>query len=240
MKTKLKPELLDDIKLEHSCVTANASMNRERGLAGTNSYTKELRFNPLEFLKNRLKDHEQAIWLDLCCGTGKALTQAAEYFQESGLSERIILQGIDKIPMFRIIPENMENIRLIPASLRTWTPVGDYDLITCVHGIHYIGDKLGLIQCAGSWLKHNGFFIANLDISDLRLNDNRPMGSQIGKIFRQFGIDYNRTKHILSFSGKKNIKMPHHYIGADDQAGPNYTGQPAVHSYYRLQADGYH
>ncbi|MFD0205449.1 MULTISPECIES: hypothetical protein [Saccharothrix] len=22
------------------------------------------------------------------------------------------------------------------------------------------------------------------------------------------------------------------YLGADDRAGPNYTGQPAVHSYY--------
>ncbi|MCP4352585.1 MAG: class I SAM-dependent methyltransferase [Desulfobacterales bacterium] len=142
--------------------------------------------------------------------------------------------------MFHAIPENTENILLIPASLRTWTPAGDYDLITCVHGIHYIGDKLGLIQRAASWLKHDGFFIANLDITDFRLNDNRPMRRQISKIFRESGIDYNRTKHILCFLGKKNIKIPYHYIGSDDQAGPNYTGQPAVHSYYRLQADESH
>ena len=25
--------------------------------------------------------------------------------------------------------------------------------------------------------------------------------------------------------------MPYRYLGADDRAGPNYTGQPAVDSY---------
>lgn len=225
----MKPELKDDIKLEQSCVIANASMNRQRGLAGINSYTKELRFNPVEFLKDRLEKQDHVSWLDLCCGTGKALTEAAEYFQRSGT----VLQGIDLVPMFQVFPEKLNNIRLISASLRTWTPAMDYDLITCVHGMHYIGDKLGLIQRSASWLKPEGFFIANLDINNFRLSGNKPMGSQIGKIFKKFGINYNRTKHLLSVSGKKDVKISYHYLGADDQAGPNYTGQPAVHSYYQ-------
>jgi hypothetical protein len=28
----------------------------------------------------------------------------------------------------------------------------------------------------------------------------------------------------------------YHYVGADNQAGPNYTGQPAVDSYYEVVA----
>jgi len=29
------------------------------------------------------------------------------------------------------------------------------------------------------------------------------------------------------------VDLPYTYLGADDRAGANYTGQPAVHSYYR-------
>lgn len=28
------------------------------------------------------------------------------------------------------------------------------------------------------------------------------------------------------------MSLPYTYLGADDRAGPNYTNQPAVHSYY--------
>jgi len=28
------------------------------------------------------------------------------------------------------------------------------------------------------------------------------------------------------------VDMPYRYVGADDGPGPNYTGQPAVDSYY--------
>jgi len=39
--------LLDDGDLTLSAVVANCAMNRERQLAGVNSYTRELGFNPL-------------------------------------------------------------------------------------------------------------------------------------------------------------------------------------------------
>lgn len=59
-------------------------MNRERQLLGPNSYTRELGFNPLDWLRTRLTDDqrrafgsEQARWLDRCCGTGRAMLQAA-------------------------------------------------------------------------------------------------------------------------------------------------------------------
>lgn len=54
--------LLDDKSLAQSSVVANSTMNRERGLSGANSYTKDLGFSPLEWLEAR----RPARWLDLC------------------------------------------------------------------------------------------------------------------------------------------------------------------------------
>ncbi|MBO0869883.1 MAG: hypothetical protein J2P15_15085 [Micromonosporaceae bacterium] len=64
--------LLDDGSLATSSVIANCAMNRERQLAGVNSYAKELGFNPLDALLTRLAEQDRAGWLDLCCGTGRA------------------------------------------------------------------------------------------------------------------------------------------------------------------------
>ena len=33
--------------------------------------------------------------------------------------------------------------------------------------------------------------------------------------------------------GRKITTLSYVYLGADDTAGPNYTGQPAVNSHYR-------
>ena len=33
-------------------------------------------------------------------------------------------------------------------------------------------------------------------------------------------------------TGPVALSLPYRYLGADDRAGPNYTGQPAVVSYY--------
>jgi hypothetical protein len=42
--------LLSDAALAESAVVANCAMNRERGLAGVNSYARELGFNPVDVL----------------------------------------------------------------------------------------------------------------------------------------------------------------------------------------------
>jgi hypothetical protein len=57
--------LRDDEALHASAVVANSAMNRER----------ELGFNPLAWLVCRTG---AVSWLDLCCGTGRALGQAAD------------------------------------------------------------------------------------------------------------------------------------------------------------------
>jgi hypothetical protein len=61
-----------DEELERSSVVANNAMNRERGLDGVNSYARDLGFHPLKVLP------PNGSWLDLCCGRGNALIEAAQ------------------------------------------------------------------------------------------------------------------------------------------------------------------
>jgi hypothetical protein len=68
-------KLLRDDALERSSVVANCQMNRQRTLTGSNGYAKELRLNPLDVLLGRAG--AKVRWLDLCCGEGKALMEAA-------------------------------------------------------------------------------------------------------------------------------------------------------------------
>src|SRR5262249_16540493 len=140
--------LLDSDTLERSDVVANAAMNRARGITGANSYTKDLAFDPVAFLKGRLETQAQVSWLDLCCGTGKALVEGAQGFEKAGLSSRINLLGIDLVDMFYPHPARWGFLRLEAVSLSHWNTTSAFDLITCVHGLHYIGDKLSLLQRA--------------------------------------------------------------------------------------------
>lgn len=39
-------------------------------------------------------------WLDLCCGTGRALVQAAHQLRRDGLADRITLVGVDLVDHF--------------------------------------------------------------------------------------------------------------------------------------------
>lgn len=82
-------------------------------------------------------------------------------------------------------------VRFVTASITAWAPGAAADLVTCVHGLHYVGDKLGALLRAASRLTPGGAFAANFDGA-----------------------------------------LPFRYLGAGDRAGPNYTGRPAVHSYY--------
>lgn len=223
-------QLLDNSALEQSSIVANSLMNRERGCTGGNSYEKELSLNPIEFLRQRLQTQKQVAWLDICCGTGKALIEAANYFHANGLSARVQICGIDLVAMFLPYEETFSHLRLVESAVFDWEPDQEFDLITCVHGLHYIGDKLSFLQKAACWLKPDGLFIGHLDPANLRLikGDNSPFLKNL----RQAGFQYSARKNLLSLAGQKHFAIQYKYLGADDQAGPNYTGQSAVNSYY--------
>ena len=225
-------KLIGDEILERSAVVANCRMNRERDFLGTNGYCRELGFNPLIFLNERVDQGRSVAWLDLCCGTGKALIQAAAMAQSEGSGSRIEILGVDLVGEFPRVDPTGAGLRLVEASLTSWRPDRSFDLITCVHGMHYVGDKLGLIARAASWLVADGLFVASLDLANFKLSDGRVSNRWVAAALRRAGLAYDRPKRLLACRGRILIDLPYQYLGADDQAGPNYTGQPAVNSHY--------
>src|SRR5262245_19288862 len=144
-------KLLDRLNLEKSSVVANSAMNRERGIEGGNSYEKELAFNPIIFLQKRLQEEKSVTWLDICCGTGKALIEAVQIFHSRKIDSKLQITGIDLVSFFAPIPSNVHCLQLIESSIFDWQADNEFDLITCVHGLHYLGDKIGAVQKATSW-----------------------------------------------------------------------------------------
>jgi len=227
--------LLNDEELENSAVVANCEMNRERSLSGSNGYAKEVGLHPLEFLKVRVEAGRSAAWLDLCCGSGRALIEAAEAAQVDGW--RADIAGIDLAGMFYRHERPGAAPTLIRESLRSWRPDRSYDLITCVHGLHYMGDKLRTIAHAASCLVDDGLFVANLALENLKLSVETTTSREAATALRRTGLEYDRRKRLVICRGRKEIDFPYLYLGAEDGAGANYTGQPAVNSHYRTLTD---
>ncbi len=160
------------------------------------------------------------------------MIEAARIAREEGLDLDII--GVDLAGMFRPIDPGMESPSLVEASLRGWQPGRSFDLVTCVHALHYVGDKLGLVARAGSCLAEDGQFAASLDVHSLKAADGRSIGGRLAADLRRAGLAYDRRRRLLTGRGPRTLNLPYRYLGADDQAGPNYTGQPAVDSYYAI------
>jgi SAM-dependent methyltransferase len=148
------------------------------------------------------------------------------------LLEPFSIVGIDLVSMFD--PHSKApNLQLLEADLSNWAPLEKFDLITCVHGLHYIGDKLNLISRAVSWLTPDGVFKANLDLKSLRRGIESSKQIPV-RVLERKGLTYNRATHVLSCEGHRDAEFSQFdYLGADDQAGPNYTRQPAVNSHYK-------
>ena len=217
--------MLDDSALERSSVAANCAMNRERGLAGPNSYTKELGFDPLGWVRGR----PDAAWLDLCCGSGRALIEASRWLTMMGDPDGVRLVGVDLVDYFAEPPVE-QRVEFLTASIAAWLPHGSFDLITCVHGLHYVGDKLGVLARALTWLRPGGLFVADLDLANVKAPGGpRRLAAQL----RAQGVAYDGRRRRLTCEGPRILKLPYEYVGADDHAGPNYTGQPVVDSHYR-------
>lgn len=227
--------LLDDATLELSAVVANCAMNRERQLAGVNSYTRELGFNPLQMLTAQIAGSGAtgtAGWLDLCCGSGRAVIQAAGQLGQAGLAGRAVLVGVDLVDAFDAVPEPAPGLELVCASAGAWAPNRAFDLITCVHGLHYIGDKLALLTRAASWLTPGGRLAADLDLSAIQVGGGPAAARRLASRLRAAGFAYSARRHQITCTGRRDARLGYTYLGADDRARPGYTGQPAVCSYY--------
>jgi 2-polyprenyl-3-methyl-5-hydroxy-6-metoxy-1,4-benzoquinol methylase len=225
-------KLLNDQILENSTVVANCRMNRERGVVGVNSYSKELKINILQFLAQKITTQNKVKWLDLGCGTGIALVETATFFKQKNFLQNLDIQGIDLVDMFADYPPSLSNLSLKTSSLHQWQATEQYDLITAVHSLHYIGDKLSLIQKALRGLKPEGLFIANLSLDNIQVIAKRNGKSLIMKCLKENLVEYKPQSKLIICRGIREMNIPFRYVGADDQVGPNYTKQEVVNSYY--------
>jgi len=224
--------LLSDNELNWSAVVANNAMNRERKATGVNSYEKDFKLNIPEWLLNKLDNQPQVNWLDLCCGKGNALLQTALFFSEKKKQPDLYLKGIDLIDSFETIPQQVSCLQFETCSLADWMPDRPYDLVTCCHGLHYLGDKLGIIQqIVNNGLSGTGLFIGQLDTANIIIN-NTDSSMLLKPVLAKNNISYNTRTKMIRISGNTIINFPFVYKGADDTAGPNYTRQPVVNSHY--------
>lgn len=175
-------ELKNQNQLHNSSIVANSLMNRTRKCFGGNSYEKELSFPILDFLKFRLQNQKQTAWLDICCGQGKALIEASKTLTEQNLDSNIKIIGIDLVGMFQKFSSESDCLKLIEISFEDFRPNREIDLITCIHGLHYIGDKLKFIQNCASWLKPEGIFLANLDLANFKFQNGNLADKIIQKV----------------------------------------------------------
>jgi SAM-dependent methyltransferase len=142
------------------------------------------------------------------------------------------LLGVDLVATFDSYSPTLSFISLQESSALSWRPDCLFDLITCVHGLHYVGDKLALIRNAASWIKEDGVFLANLDPDNLKFPSGAKAGNKIIRDLRKIGFEYRARKHLIVCKSRKDFTLNYRYLGADDAAGPNYTGQAAVNSHY--------
>lgn len=219
-------KLVADKVLEESSIVANCQMNRERDLSGSNGYDIELRFDPVHFLRLAAAANGKASWLDLCCGTGKALIEAAEVLDSGELSIKIV--GVDLAGLF--LSSGSARLKLIQSSLTNWQPEGSFDLITCVHGLHYIGDKLDLLTRARSWLSEYGRFAANFDLKSIKLNGGRSPSRIVASALRSAGFDYSSRKKLIQCGGRLEEPLPHLVLVRDGV--PNYADWCVEHLFH--------
>lgn len=231
MGSKKQNHLLDDDRIEMSSVVANRCMNRERVLRGPNGYAREIGFDALDFLIEKLDRTEHVRWLDLCCGTGKALIEAATILVDRKIANKASIHGVDLVDFFAPGPYP-DCLVLEEASLHCYSLDDHADLITCVHGLHYVGDKLDVIARACSWLSENGVFVATLDVGTIALSDGRSSKRQIPRILRSQGFEVDMRRHRIQCRGPRTIDIPWTYLGADVRGGVSFTGEKAVISHY--------
>ncbi len=232
MNSQRRWKLLDNDQLKESSTVANCLMNRERQAFGDNSYEKEIFLNPVSFLMDRVKRSGGTRWLDICCGSGRALIQAMRELRKENLDRYVLALGIDLAGIFDPIPDGTSNLRFRAVSLEEYETTRSFDLITCVHGLHYLGDKLAVISKFIALLKADGLFIGNIDTNNIFDPSGKKLGRTVNTILRKQDLIYDARNKILKCNGGKELTIPMKYLGADDRFGKNYTGQEVVSSYY--------
>lgn len=203
-------------------------MNRERGFRGGNSYESDLFLDISRIIES--SSREEFTWLDVACGTGRALIEAKRMFPD------INIQAIDLVD-FRDPDFENSAIGFFEGSVSDFETKIRFDLITCVHGFHYFGDKLGILSKLVGLLDEKGVFLANFDQTSIRSSTNRSLSDECVNYLTRSKVHFDTGTRVVKCIGPRCIRFPYSYLGSDDSVGPNYTGQNAVNSFYLREND---
>ncbi len=226
--------MLDADELLASPLVANATMNRGRGLSGVNSYERDLRFAPLPFLAARAEARGEALWYDACCGQGRALAEAGRQIDAAGWGSKVRLVGADLAGMF--VSPLPPRVQFVQADAVAYSLGARADLITCVHGLHYLGDKLAFLQNAYAQLAPGGLFLGSLDAANVCGPGGAPIFARLARRARRGGVrlelkgqvlHLERTGALLDFRAV--------YRGAAASARPHASGITVIESWYDVR-----
>ncbi len=223
---------VDDLR--SSPIVANATMNRGRGFSGVNSYGRELRFDISQFLAERVQKQGKALWLDVCCGEGRALVEAGTQFVDFDWGKQVEIVGVDLVEMFT--SRKASSVSLVSADVMDFTHNRPADLITCVHGLHYLGDKLGFLEKAYAMLSPNGLFLGHLDTENLRsTNPTSRIWPAATRHARKSGVFPTHKNHLAQIErANATLDFGVHYEGATPSEKPNYTAITVIDSWYTV------
>lgn len=226
--------MLQADELLASPIVANSTMNRGRGFSGVNSYERDLRFSITGFLAERMQGRGSALWYDACCGEGRALVEAGRQFDAVGWGGQTQIVGVDLVNMFT--PNDAPHVTLLASDVTAFTLEHPADLITCVHGLHYLGDKLGFLQHAYSLLAPGGLLLGHLDASNVRAEDSKvSVWRQAARYAANRGVKLGLKSHLLRIQRTDAIlDFGVAYQGATVSEKPNYTGITVIDSWYMV------
>jgi len=226
-------------------VVVNATMNRGRGLTGVNSYERELRrFDIAAFLRCRAESvpERRVRWLDACCGAGRALTEAADDWTSADWARRITLIGIDLydgMPPDRNSEDGLRARFVVGDVLTHLPPQEPLDLVTCIHGLHYLPDKLAFLEQVYTRLvPDGGLLLAHLDPANVKLQDadNTPLWPRLLRHVRRQGISLKFRAHLIrlerTLTSPATLSFGATYATRTVAPRPNYSGMIGVDSWY--------
>jgi SAM-dependent methyltransferase len=229
-----------------SDIVVNAAMNRGRRFTGVNSYTRDLRqFDIAAFLQKRIETHPSrtVCWLDVCCGEGRALTDASRLWSGTAWAARLEIIGLD---LWDDLPPSQESLdgpalRFVAADVAEWVPDAPVDLITCVHGLHYLPDKLGFLERAYSWIAPDGgLLLAHLDAENVRQYENKmSLWPMLSRRVRQQGVPLCFSNHLLRIErtpdSPNTLTFGTAFKDRTVSPRPNFSGMTVVDSWYSLE-----
>ena len=160
--------------------------------------------------------------------------EAGEQFAASEWGHQVQIVGVDLVEMFT--PENAPGVTLTAADVAAFTLDRPADLITCVHGLHYLGDKLGFLQHAYAMLAPGGLLLANLDADNLRASGaDSSVWRQAVRHAGNGGVTLDFKGHVLRIERTGvTLDFGVTFQGATVSEQPNYTGITVIDSWYSL------